>query len=433
MPLVLLAAVARLSAADSTTASESDAADPVMLIYPQGDEFPFMGYSGVPARDAINGFTVAGPSYEADQKAALAAAKAAGLSYAYMVGIKMHFHAAIPDKPLDLSVEEIKARITAQVDEVAADTSICWWYLTPEELRPWRTNEMEYLQAATEAIREADPLDRPVWMYEPNNRDASSLEKTGRFLTVIGKGCYTNLTGYRDNRVWVRWSMEQQTAAIKNLWDREGADRFPIVMPELCSDPEEPSLDHLIPAWARHDVYLGLMCGGKGVAIWSLFPRQEVKRTWRIWYDAYCAIARELTGPLGLGKVFLRGVEQPLVDVFILEGPHTLRLTKGGRNSLEASTTNDSEKAAAVVTYPTMSVKQLGFEGSTYVFLCNSSSETTIKYQSTVLPVGCRITDVFGARVYDPVNGRLYGWIGPLEVKCFRIRAEGTGADDRGP
>lgn len=424
LALAGLGGVIETATADSTAASESSVAGSVVLVYPQGNTFPFMGYSGVPARDAHNGFTVAGPSYGKNQKAALSAAKAAGLSYPYMVGIDMQFHAKPPEKPLDLSVEEIKTRITAQVEEVAADQAICWWYLAPEELRPWRKNEMEYLQAVTEAIRAADPLGRPVWMYEPNNREAASLEKTGRFLNVIGKGCYTNLVGYRDNRVWVRWSMEQQTKAIESLRNQGDLERFPIVMPELCTDPDDPAVDHLIPAWARHDIYLGLMGGGKGVAIWSLFPRHEVRRTWGIWYDAYAAIARELTGSLRLGQVFLHGVDQPLVEVTVLEGPRDVQLTKGARNAVEAGNTGDSEKTAGIVLYPALGVKQLAYQGSTYIFLCNSSGHATIKFQSTPLPAGGSVTDVFGYRPLSLTNGRLYGWLGPLEVKCFRCDPE---------
>lgn len=412
-----LAGVGAAANADSLVGAGSQTPALARQLYPQGDVFPFMGYSGVPARDASNGFSAAGPSYGSNQRAALDAAKAAGLVYPYMVGINMQFHA----QPLELSVTEIKERITAQVEEVASDEAICWWYLTPEELRPWRENEMVYLQAATEAIRAADPLNRPVWMYEPNHREAASLEKTGRFLNVIGKGLYTNLVGYQDDRIWVRWSMEQQTKAIEGLAAAGDLVRFPLVMPELCADPADPALDHLIPAWARHDIYLGLMCGGKGVAVWSLAPRREVKRTWQIWYDAYAAVARELTGSLGLGQVFLRGVEQPLVEVSVLDGPRVLRLTTGARNASEANTTSAAEKAAGVVSYPALSVRQLVFEGSTYVFLCNSSSVTTIKFQSTPLPDRGSVTDIFGYRLQSLTNGRLYGWIRPLEVKCFRF------------
>ena len=49
---LLLAAVAR-----------SEPAIPGLSIYPKGNVFPFLGYSGIPARDAKNGFSVTGPDY----------------------------------------------------------------------------------------------------------------------------------------------------------------------------------------------------------------------------------------------------------------------------------------------------------------------------------------------------------------------------------
>ncbi len=50
-------------------------------VYPQGKLFPFMGYSGVPARDARHGFSVAGPTYSSEQERDLAVAEAAGLRF----------------------------------------------------------------------------------------------------------------------------------------------------------------------------------------------------------------------------------------------------------------------------------------------------------------------------------------------------------------
>ena len=56
--------------------------------------------------------------------------------------------------------DEIREKITEQVRAVADRTEIAWWYLAPEELRYWRKNELTYLQVASEAIHDADPLGR---------------------------------------------------------------------------------------------------------------------------------------------------------------------------------------------------------------------------------------------------------------------------------
>ncbi|MGB0582348.1 MAG: hypothetical protein ACPGVU_21865 [Limisphaerales bacterium] len=392
-------------------------------VYPQGKLFPFMGFSGVPMRDAHFGFSVAGPSYAADQAPALAAAEKAGLSFPYKIGIKMNFHAKAPDKPLTLNADEIRRQITEQVTRVVDRKSICWWYLGPEEIRYWRKNEMAYLKAASEAIRAADPLKRPIWMYEPNFRNAESLAKTGQYLDVIGKGAYVNLAGYQDSRIWVRWSVEQEVLAIEQLAKaNDNRQRIPLLMPELCKDPVDPAHDHLIPRWVRHDVYLGLMSGAKGVAIWSLFRRAEVRRTWPIWYDAYAHVANDLTGPLALGQVFLFGEKTKRFPTRIVYEPKTVELKKRASKKLEVGTTGDGERKEDQIIYPSMTVSEYEHEGVTFLFLCNSSNER-LTYLASVSNEQFEVTDLFARRGYTHKDDRLYGWLEPLEVKCYRIVA----------
>ena len=414
-PAILIAAMVLLATPGANAASRGK-------VYPHGPVFPFMGYSGVPQRDARFGFSVAGPSYAADQDGPLSVAEKASLSFPYRIGIKMNFHAKTPDQPLALNAEAIRSRIAEQVTQVMDRESICWWYLTPEEIRYWRKQEMDYLRIATETIRATDPLQRPIWMYEPNFRDAASLAKTGQFLDIIGKGVYVNLAGYQDNRIWVRWSVEQEVAAIERLGEiRDGRRRIPLIMPELCRDPEDPAQDHLIPRWVRHDVYLGLMSGAKGVAIWSLFRRPEVKRTWQIWYDAYGHVATDLTGPLQLGQVFLFGEQSKQFPVRIVNGPKEVALAKGANKKLEATTTSAPEKQEQRITYPSLSVSEYQHMGATYLFLCNSSGTARLTFQSRVVNDRWQVTDLFAHRGYTHKNDRLYGWLEPLEVRCYRI------------
>ena len=69
--------------------------------------------------------------------------------------------------------------------------------------------------------------------------------------------------GRKRDRALVRWSVEQEIEALKAAGR---TDAIPLVMPELCRDPE-PNEDTEIRAWVRHDVYLGLASGAKGVLI----------------------------------------------------------------------------------------------------------------------------------------------------------------------
>ncbi|MGB1258591.1 MAG: hypothetical protein ACPG6P_00940 [Akkermansiaceae bacterium] len=405
------------SASEEEVSSTNQQVAANQQVYPQGKAFPFMGYSGVPARDAVFGFSVAGPSY-GKQEAPLRHAQEAGLPYPYLISIKMDF---LSKKPLRLSEKEIHDQITKQVKAVVDNQSICWWYLGPEELRHWRKNEMDYLRIATAAIRAADPHNRPIWMYEPNHRNAASLTETGKYQDIIGKGFYCNLAGFQNSRVWIKWSMQQQTEAAAALEKADGRKRTPLVMPELCADPKDPAHDHLIPKWTRHDVYLGLMCGGKGVAIWSLFPRREVSRTWQLWYDSYAHLANELTGSRKLGQVFLHGKKTNKYPLSILSGPKEIAMVKGSKNNLESRTSSEDEMKEKALKFPALTVSEYHYEGSTYVFICNSSSSDTIKFQSTKYAKDAIVREMFSMKRHYDKNHHLYGWLGPLQVRCYKI------------
>ena len=340
---------------------------PADRIYPQGRIFPFSGYSGKPDREKVNGFTMHGPVYGTNRIGALEANEKAGLPFPYTIGLDMKFHS---DKPLSLTEAEIKTAITRQVAEVASRESICWWYLAPEEIRYWRKNEIAYLKAASEAIRAADPLKRPIWMYEPNNRDAKALAQTGAHLDVIGKGCYVNLTGYQDCRVWVRWGMEQEVEAIRQL----GGRRVALLLPELSKDPAPPLFSQ-IPALVRHDVYCGLIHGAKGVVIWSLFKRAGVLQSYDIWYEAYATVARQLTGERKLGEVFMFGDPRRDLTVNQLSGSTTVTLADRKKTAEDQSLT-EREKAKTNTKYPALSWRELAHGTSRYLFVCNSSPET---------------------------------------------------------
>jgi len=360
-------------------------------VYPMGKTFPFMGYSGHPVRDAKNGFTVAGPDYGTAFSQPLkirndryGKMRASGMPYPAFVGLDMHFHDAKKYKPL--SADEIKRQITEQMKVLLKDPNICWWYIGPEEIRFWHANELEYLKTVTATIRELDPYHRPIWMYEPNHRTSEALTKTGRYQDIIGKGSYTNLAGFQKDRIWVRWSVEQEINAIQALKKKDHRSRIALVMPELCQDPKNPSDDILIPTWTRHDIYLGLMSGAKGVSIWSLFKRAGVKRTWSIWYQSYAEIGKELTGKLKLGDVFLFGEQDTKLTIKQTDGPQSIELFVGDRTKLELGTITEAERKGGSFTYPTLSSKAFRYKGSTYVFLCNSHPTKSIRVTTQLSP-----------------------------------------------
>ncbi|HNT35025.1 MAG TPA: hypothetical protein PKH07_08515 [bacterium] len=397
---------------------------PEDAVYPKGRIFPYMGYSGIHVEDATNGFTVAGHHYGSLtlQKEKLHLAKVAGLSYIFGVGLDGTF---VKEPPLTYTPQLLRDTVRQQVLEVVNDPFVLWWYVRPEELRMWRPEEDEYLRIATETIRQNDPHDRPIWMYDPNHRNAESLMKTGRYLDIIGKGCYANAAGHQDSRIWIRWSIDQETTACRELEKLDGRPRTPLVMPQMSKDPDDPALDGMIPTWARHDVYLGLMAGAKGVCIFSLFPRAAITRTHKIHYEAFSRIGKELTGELNLGKVFLFGEERSDLVIQQTEGPATVELYTGPKNKLEENTTSQEERQRHLTTYPALMSKEISYAGSRYLFSCNSTQEQIVCEVSGIPQEGVIIEKVFDGKRVDAPDGSLTLTFDPWQARCIRIsRAE---------
>lgn len=355
-------------------------------VYPRGKTLPFLGYSGDPARDLTNGFTVAGPVY-GNQLPYLLKCFSNGWPVVAHVGPHITFNDKSPDK-YKLNEATLRAEVEKQVRELAPHQEIVWWAITPEELRPWRKDEMSYFDVVCDVVRKNDPLHRPLYLYNPNHRDAKSLEPIARQVDVLAKGCYVNSSGKKRDRAWVRWSIEQELAALKAVGRPQA---IALLMPELCKDPE-PAEETEIRAWVRHDVYLGLASGAKGIFIWSLFKRKEVKHSWQLWYDAYAECARELNGPRGLAQLFLFGQQCHEIKVELVKGGGTTAVQLGG--NAEATTTTEQERAVREVKMASWTSAEYLQGGHRWFFLINSAN-TSATFQLSKLPATARCVNAF--------------------------------------
>lgn len=351
-----------------------------------GDKLAFLGYSGDPSRDLTNGFTVAGPVY-GNQMPYLQRCFSNGWPVVAHVGVRVLFDDKTPDKSKPTEAA-LRTQIEQQVRELAPHKEIIWWAVTPEELRPWRKDEMKYLEIVCTIVRKNDPQRRPIYLYNPNHRDAKSLEPIARQVDILAKGCYVNSVGKKRNRAWVRWSVEQELAALKAAGRPKG---MALVMPELCADPE-PNEDGEIRSWVRHDVYLGLASGAKGVFIWSLFKRKEVQRTWQLWYDAYAECARELNGPRSLARVFLFGERRSDIKVDTVTSGGDAVVQLGG--DAETKTTSDQERNVRQVKVPSWTAAQYLHGGNRWLFLINSANAPTT-FTLSKLPLNSRLENAF--------------------------------------
>lgn len=388
--------------------------------YPHGRRMPFMGYSGNPARDLTNGFTVAGPSYGHDRPYVERCASN-GWPVVAHVSHGPRFTEKDPAKNYQLDEPSLRSKVAAEVRALAPLKQIVWWAIQPEELRGWRANEMRYLDIVCETIRSNDPLRRPIYLYNPNNRTADSLAPIVRQVDVVGKGCYVNSVGRKRDRAWVGWSIEQEVEAIRAA-GRPGA--IPILMPELCKDPE-PGEEREIRAWVRHDVYLGLAKGAKGVCIWSLFRRREVAGTWQLWYDAYAGCGRELNGERGLARVFLSGGEPSAkLQVRLVKGSEVAAVQLGG--DAEAATTSDREQQQREQKMPAWTAREFVYDGAHWLFLVNSSNEPA-SFEASGWPEGSIAGDAFDSKSVR-LDGPLF-----LDLPAYGVAAIRFSSHRRGP
>ncbi len=387
-------------------------------IFPRGRKLAFMGYSGDPARDLANGFTVAGPVY-GDQTSYLEKCYANGWPVVAHIGPRVTFKDGDPNK-YKPDPPALRAEVVRQVAALAPHREIVWWAVHPEELRPWRKDEMLYLETVAAAIREADPQGRPVYLYNPNNRDAGSLTPIARLVDVVGKGCYVNLSGKKRDRAWVRWSIEQERGAIAAAGSRKGL--IPLLLPELCKDPD-PGEEKEILAWVRHDIYLGMASGAQAVNIWSMFKRREVRNSWQLWYDAYTGCAKELNGERALAQVFLFGQARQDFKLTPVSGADSKAAIKVG-GTMEPETSSAEESKERTVATPSWTAVELAYQNSRYLFVINSANGPAA-FDLSGWPRGSSAVSAFDEKPQTlPAQGALRIELPAYGVAAMRFAAE---------
>ncbi len=395
------------------------------FLYPRGSRFPlsFFSVGGgteqkvndlLPEEEVQKEFAhyktlkipVFGPQYELNERS-LADAEKHDLQVVYTVGLPMNFHDRSGEGKgtLELSPEEITQQVSEQVSELAKNKRVALWYLRPEELRPWRKKEMAYLKAASEAVRASDPLKRPLWIYDPAHATAKRLAAIAPWVDYIGKGMYPNYASKKDSRIWCRWSMEQEVEAIRLA----GSSAIPIAVAEMFRQPTDEDLPK-IPAWVRHDVYLSLVSGAKGVMVFSTRRRPNFPAR-QAYYDAYAKVAGELLGSSDLGKLFLFGEVRKDVVVDVTDGPEELELLYPSGGVKEP------------LRYPSISFADLALGKDRYLVLVNSA-DAPVETSVGGMPYNAvRVESVLDASApFDVGEGEFELHFEPYEVKILLLK-----------
>ncbi len=408
MFLLMFGLAATVVAAEFVPGFDSGKGLPEGRVYPQGRIFPFSGFAPSDlARAAQAGYTMVGPAYSDYQLANLR--EGAERENLFMIWpLRPEADGAVLSKQrLDagnFDPAPYWKNLARQVRENAGNRRIAWWYLMPEELRPWRTNDMEFLKGALHEIRANDPEKRPVWLYLPNHYTREQMRVFAENLDVIGKGMYPVQLGKENDRVWCRWSTEAETGAILDA----GSGALPIAVPEMFKQPGEAQLA-VLEKLVRHDIYLSLVAGAKGVVVFSLAERPGFPAHNR-YFEAYAGVARELTEGKKLGDLFLFGQRLSEATLETLAGPATLSVDAGINGN------------ASVHEYPAVAFAEIGFRDTHALFLVNSSREESVKLRIGNLPSDAAAADLFtGEKAGVTRGGALEVELSPYEVKAFEL------------
>ena len=378
-------------------------------LYPSGSIFCFTFYS-TKNTDSLhslqNGATAIGPYYN-NQEDDLARAVALNTHFIYKVNLPSMAgaNAASFDDGSFVWPDDqtIINEATAAVNAVKDNPHIAFWDIVPEELRHWKPKEVHYLNLVASAIRAADPNDRPVYMYEPNHRNANDLMRTLPFQDLCAKGMYVNTVNngaFIHNRVFARWSMEQELEAIAAA----NPSATPWIVLWMAGDAPIEDF-HLIDDWCRHDAYMGLIMGGKGIQIWSGFRGRTgfSNSHFDAYLDGYLSVANDLNGPLNLAPVFLFGQKQNDVVMNITSGPDRLQLDYDNQTFF----------------YPPLTYLNTIHNDTEYLFVVNSA-ETAVTATFSGLPESAR-KDLFAGGTLATPGGTFSEELPALTVKGYRF------------
>ncbi|VGO14077.1 hypothetical protein PDESU_02634 [Pontiella desulfatans] len=390
---------------------------PARATYPWGDKFWFSFYStiGDDSQYAVeHGSSGIGPYYGgiAGQAGPLAEADVLGASFSYKVQLpSMIGFSAQATNFVWPSDETLIAETKAVVSAVMHNPNISMWDLVPEELRYWRSNEMNFIEIVSEVIRQTDPYGRPVMMYEPNHRNATALAVTVPYQDICASGTYISTTSpFRHNRIWARWSMEQELGAIAAA----NTNAVPWIMLWMAVDAMDGE-EHWINDWCRHDAYMGLIMGGKGISIWSGWrPRSSWTNDFQAYFDGYLSVAADLNLDKNFAPVFMDGTEATGVTYSITAGPAELELV------YPAGVTN---------TYPPVTYTLREYLGQQYLFAVNSATQAVTVTFSGV-PDAMR-TDLFQGLENSTPGGSFSKTFAPYEVTAFRFDGYETWRDSQ--
>jgi hypothetical protein len=298
------------------------------------------------------------------------------------------------------------------IQAFAQSDRVVWWNL-PEERRWWVPNEMALITNYAQWTRKYDPKKRPNMMYIPGHYSVESVQKYVPYLDIIPASVYT--TYQNMPHAWARWRVESTLEAIRKAGKKIGPDylngeKIPIAILELYHLPDEKQM--MTPEGAYHDFWQSIVCGARGILVYSYAYRNASPSLAASWQQ-YQNAAAQVSGPERIGEMLLNGKDTRAISWTVLSGPkQTKTFTPAGANS--------------PISYPSINLLQKTWNDAFYLIAVNSAEEKV-----TVQFSGCPANVERAAFPFEnrdaPIQDRKFEVeFAPLGVHIIVLRGKDT-------
>lgn len=305
--------------------------------------------------------------------------------------------------------------IASEIRQQTANGNICWFDI-PEECRWWISSEMDIVKNYTSWTQKYDTAKRPNYMYLPGHYSSSNIEKYVGYLDIIPASCYPNYMGLPNS--YVRYQIESTFSAIaaqKKIVGKNylNGEKTVIAILELFDGSGMNAVE------SRHDFWLALASGVKGINVYSYYYRDS-SATLKSCWAALTLSAKQFTSAK-LDKPLLFGTS------------YTFGMTiKSGPSKTTPFTPPDSSVTS--VSYSSISVIAKTYADTLYMIAVNSNGSTipvTVEFSGLPVTFFKHGTVLFENRIVSLSNNKFTDSFNPLEVHVYKFAMQSATQVDK--
>jgi hypothetical protein len=329
--------------------------------YPQGTAFPLMLYEVTDSSSAAN---MAAYGWNIIQTYGLKTNSDINNYLQHAAASSLGGDAPIPCGGSVTSnfVEWPQSQVQAWIQGSAANDNIAWWDM-PEEMRSWKSSEVQLLRDYRAWVRLYDTKGpRPTYEYTPNARTPANQLSVVSNVDIIGASAYCEALS--QPHAWVRYKVQEAgvhavALAGATLGSNYLAGQKTVVAVLYLADPGNGLLP--TPQQSYHDVWSAIASGAQGIAVYAywhgIYDNPALTNNLR----QFNLAAAQISGS-EIGQVILYGTQNTNVAFAVTSGPtNTDSFLPGDGNTWQ---------------YPSINVLCKTWSNSVYVVAVNSTSDS---------------------------------------------------------